>query len=488
MTALDFTEWARAADRLLQLASPEMFANPALHPIRDHPALLLTSGLDARARSSTHIRRVARVWMGQVARSLRSVAGIKRVLRKAMNGEVPNGRRPVVLFVSHRLLDPGDSESDDRYFGPIPSAFESLVLRIDHRPGRMQIQSALESSARYVTIPPGLGLLSELRVLLQALRCLIEVLRRRWGEEDAVARTVLDAAFHRSTETITTLRIATAVGHVCEVLRPDAIVVTYEGHPWERLAFRAARTEVPDIVALGYPHAGILPGMHSIFRTLGGGLDPDGLLVPGEPSRRQIEARLPAMPVEVLGSPRRLEITAAEHDPGPICLVLPEGFASEVALLVMFALEVAKLLPEVDFRLRLHPLLRSDPTVEGLLKEIASRDNVRLSERSLVEDVRVARWCFYRGSTTAVMAAAAGVQPMYLHLPDSPMVDPLSAVGPAASLSPHRVASVEEAVGQMKAPVGEHQLPQISTEYFSVLDPAALRRLLDTVIDATSHP
>jgi hypothetical protein len=385
--------------------------------------------------------------------------------------------RNTVLFVSHRLTDSGQP---DRYFGEIPAAFESFVLLINHRPLWRQVLCRARDEPGTMTIPPGLGVLTEVHLVWEAFVTAVRLWRSPRAATGSADGSIWEEAVMRSSDATTALRIAHAVRLACAVFRPDVLIVTYEGHPWEKLAFHAARSTVPGCVMFGYLHAGLLPNTHSALRELGRVWDPDGLLVPGVAARREIERTLPMMPVEVLGSARRLNIPPSERHPSPLCLVLSEGFMSETELLTDFALQTAKLAPHVTFLLHLHPLVRGRPSFRRLDENILESPNVHVSVSSLREDASRARWCLYRGSTAAVMAVASGVEPLYLHKDGEPVIDPLAQSEQMQVSEQHVIRDPTEAASRMLLGSDLSQfVEQSARDYFMPIDVGAVQRLRD---------
>lgn len=478
---MDFWERAHTSDRLIAIVrNSAILANPALHPLRGHPGL---EGLAQAPVGRARAHRSSQFLLGWVAQALRGMSRLRSsrsLIRDALSGlDVRWGSS--VLFVSHRLPGRDGFSGPDPYFGAIPAAFDSVVLLIDHRPFLTRLLSRPEAVAGRVTVPQSLGSTGELRILAQAASGTVQLARMRRSEPRGSRRDLLAEAVSRSAEAATGLRIAEFVGAACEEFQPAAIVVTYEGHPWERLAIRAARDAVPGIIALGYPPAGILPGVHALFRRLGSDLDPDGLLAPGGLAKQQIERRLPGLPVEVLGSPRRLEMPASPTSRESVCLVLPEGLVSEVERLTRFALDLASERPDVEFRLRLHPVVAGAAALRALMTRVAEAPNVHLSEASFVDDAARATWCLYRGSSAAVMAVATGIIPIYLHARGEAIIDPLSSEAADKESLQHFVVEVGEGSERLRSRHVDPDVLRVAQEYFAVLDPGAIPRLIERV-------
>ena len=481
---MGFLERAHASDRLIAtVRSAGMLANPTLHPLREHPGLqppVQTLGGMARVNRST---RLLHDWLAQILCGLSRLRSSRSLILAALPER--DARNPAsVLFVSHRLPGRDGFSGHDRYFGVAPTSLDSVVLLIDHRPIVTRLLSRREVAPGRITLPQSLGLRGELRILVQSIFGAVQLLSMRRTARDASQRELITEAFACSGRAATGLRIAQFVAAACHELQPEAIVVTYEGHPWERLVFHAARSAAPGIVALGYPHVGILPGVHSLFRMLGADLDPDGLLAPGELARRQIERRLPGVPVELLGSPRRLEVAGPLTNREPICIVFLEGMLSEDARLTRLALELAQVRPDVKFRLRPHhTAVMGDSRSRALMSAVMETPNVHLSDAPFADDAGRATWCLYRGSTAAVMAVAAGVTPLYLHVEGEAIIDPLGVDAEGRARSDHFVVDVSSGSDKLR----RQELAEgpghaaLAAQYFTELTPHAMPRLIDRI-------
>lgn len=477
-----FRAWASLSDEILSRANNNaILANPLLNPLRSHPALRMYS-----KSPYSHHENVGRKSIGSFGLIRRATIipqlfcnfGSK-VKRANLSREPPQDRLRV-LFVSHRL--PGDDEPPkvDRYFGSLPDAFDSFVLYIDHRNLLGSLRDCKKVSEKRLTIPPYLSARVEFLLFLEALLGAIKLRVIQRQSSNLESRHLIGDAIKHSLRARTGLRIGRAVRIACEIFQPSVLVVTFEGHSWERLSFRAARKAIPNIVALGYPHAGILPEAHSLFRCLGPELDPDGLLAPGEIALREIEMRIPKMPVGLLGSPRYLHIDTNQQRKKPICLVLPEGFESEVERLVGFTLDLSRRCLDIEFRVRLHPILDGNRSLGSLLRSIEVAPNVKISRTSLAEDAKEAIWCLYRGSTSVVAAVTANVFPIYLHSDDDVVIDPLLASWGQKGRPYHAVKSIDDALRILRAenPRVAHDYRSEASSYFSPMNHRELSNLV----------
>ena len=105
------------------------------------------------------------------------------------------------------------------------------------------------------------------------------------------------------------------------------------------------------------------------------------------------------------------------------CLVLPEGIDSECHLLFDFSLRCAKLLPDVKFIWRLHPLISYRGLSRKNNKLQRLPENIILSNSSIEEDIMRSQFSIYRGSTAIITALSSGIRPIYLSLRNEMTID-----------------------------------------------------------------
>jgi len=274
------------------------------------------------------------------------------------------------------------------------------------------------------------------------------------------------------------LRIARYVELTAQEMSPGVVVLTFEGHAWERLVIRSSKRVSGNLPVLAYAHAGVFPDQHSIFRRMLGGPDPDGFLLPGVTSVDLLKKRRPTAFIEVLGSPRRISQEGFALGARQTCLVLPEGLASEVRLLVSMSLELARQHPEIDFVTRLHPTVAHERWFRDLLASSECPTNVLISKSPIDADIAKARWCLYRGSTAAVMAIAAGVIPLYFRQTGEPVIDPLHSLWNTSQDPGHVVASVGEVSAALASNRENYEATEVAKWYFAEEDPAAITRIV----------
>jgi hypothetical protein len=235
-----------------------------------------------------------------------------------------------------------------------------------------------------------------------------------------------------SSLSISNLRFYSQMKSLVKDLRPKFVLATYEGHAWERMAFAAARTFNSDTLCIGYQHTILFPKQHAIKRTLGINFDPNIVIGAGNGSIKSLMdgCSLDSRVFKVYGTHRFNQdiITQQEmyskKNPST-CLVIPDGIIEECILIFRFALQAAKLNKKIKFIFRMHPVLSFDQIIKSDNKFNNLPSNIELSNLSIEEDFRRARWALYRGSSAIIHAVMYGIRPFYIAMPEELSIDPI---------------------------------------------------------------
>lgn len=450
MNEEQYREICEVCDRVLQAPDStfERVAIPWLHVIREHP-VCLTNYVALYEPAKGYKRFVLKKW-----RVLRYRAHWYRQLlislladgRRWFGPEILPGEIDV-LFISH-LLNPSQAgQTDDFYFGVLPmellarghSALVALINHSGHN-GEHLAEKWSGSSVPRVILSGSLRFLEEL-AFHRRLKGESQQLRKLAKKGDSsLAQRILARASEEALSggSFKTLRMASQIGNLVAKLKPKIIIVTHEGHAWERVAFASARSAFPGVRCIGYQHAALFRLQYAIRRNLAREYNPDLILTAGTVSKAQLERTpgLDGIPISVLGSNRTfkgatingvhpMQPDQAEHSVNSACLVLPEGIASECHLLFEFSLACAQAYPEIQFIWRLHPLITHESLATKNQRLRKLPPNIVLSQATLEEDIVRCRYALYRGTTAIVQAVVAGLRPIYLQLPDEMMIDPL---------------------------------------------------------------
>ncbi len=422
----------------------ETISIPWLHVLREHPSFLKnyeglfapSNALSRRGQAVIARLRSATGWLRQIWTALRSDAEPWKASHTLSE--------PVdILFVSHQINGAGTNISGDFYFGSLPevvqaNGYKVLVALIDHSTMQdvTRTFSWIEGDVPRVLLSKTFSLSSELSLFLRLRKESLKLASLAKKVKSGLLRKVFERASIAATSggARTTLRMSVQIGQLVSKYKPKMLIVTYEGHAWERAAFAAAREVNASILCAGYQHAAIFRLQHSALRKLGLSYDPDIVFTAGLVSQKQIQnsSKLQGVPLHILGSHKAFAGVKSDvsnrstENCGNKCLVLPEGIISECLILFEFTLKCAKLIPSMQFIWRLHPLVTFESlVVQSPLLQKKLPNNVHLSTSTIDDDVNGIDYALYRGSSAIVTAVCAGAYPIYLAVPDEISTDPL---------------------------------------------------------------
>ncbi len=327
------------------------------------------------------------------------------------------------LFISHALNKEHLINDNDFYFGNIPeelkkNGYKVLLIRICHFSDSDFQRKKNLNNPFFTTL---LSFQEELSIL-KSMKYESVVLKKIYkNEKNVFKKKILQkASFHaNSFATRKNLRLSIQIKKLLNTINAKSIVTTYEGHAFEKIIFSSAREILPKIKCIGYQHTGSFSSSNSIYQTYDSKYNPDFIFTSGNDDLINFNNKL--MPrrniiLRILGSSRgNLNVSKFNSDNNMFsCLVIPEGFISEIFKLFSFSLECAIKYPNIRFIWRLHPSIGFGEVFKKVpeLKKIPK--NIILSSRSLDDDIKSSRWCLYRGSTAIFKSISAGLRPIYL--------------------------------------------------------------------------
>ena len=429
MNEKQYKTLCKACDELLLApdSSIERVATTWLNVIRAHPIFLKNYNevFDLPRLTSWKLR--ARNILSAIHHLLKALISSGKMW--SCIGKLP--QQCDILIVSHLLNENFLDKEEDFYYGGAPSnlarqGISSTIVLINYTgksPAKIAAKSRELKTPR-VILSSVLNFIAECSLYRRVYAESFRLKAKAATQESEFNRRVTNRASHEvaSGGTVSALRLGKQIEALVRHLKPRALLVTYEGHSWERIAFEAARSVSPQIVCIGYQHAALFNLQHALQRQLSNPYNPDAILTSGFVARDRLmkSHELSEIFIECMGSNRSFERSSIAGWRNPridrkVCLVLPEGIFTECNLLFGFSINCAQLMPEMDFIWRLHPnmdydsLTRQEPTFLKLPK------NIILSTNSLDQDIACSHFSLYRGSTAVVQATVSGVQPVYLH-------------------------------------------------------------------------
>jgi hypothetical protein len=250
------------------------------------------------------------------------------------------------------------------------------------------------------------------------------------NESNFLKKKIVKLAINQVRPTINNLQFALQFKKISKIFNPKNVIVTHEGHAWERLAFFNLR-KYSNTKCFAYQHALIFKNQHEIKRNLQNNYNPDIILTSGKIGQNILKnsINLPNIKIDVLGSNRAItdnsNIKNKLKNKNINILVLPEGTIEECLLLFEHSYKCAETLPDIKFIWRLHPLMKFNDLYSNIIKFDLIPKNIKLSDSTLMQDINECDFVLYRGTTAVINCVINGLRPIYLEDNDNFNIDPL---------------------------------------------------------------
>lgn len=225
------------------------------------------------------------------------------------------------------------------------------------------------------------------------------------------------------------LRLGFQIKQIVKKTKAKQLFTTFEGHPWERIAFAMARKSNPQIKCVAYQHALIFRKQYAITRSLGINYNPDFILCSGKDGQEKLKKANLISKDKIICFGSNRTATALENVPIKIkqkrdtVLMLAEGDLIEVLPLIDFFYELSKQHKSLRFIIRFHPITSIKKVLKARKHLNQLPSNLIFSQCSFEEDLSRADFAIYRGSTTIIKAIQYGLVPVYVKRPNEMSID-----------------------------------------------------------------
>ena len=371
MNEEQYKEVCKACDHVLlsQGAKIERVAIPWLHVIREHPVFLenYKNVFINNKNNFYNIKRIIRYIGGGIKHLVKTIRLKPRYWYESQS--LP--KNVDALFISHFVNEAHAGLDSDFYFGDMPNIVVShggsAVVALLNHTSVVDVDLCVKKWSVFkvprVVFSSSLRLREEINIWLRLLKESFKLYKEYKNEKKGILKKVfLKASIEAfSSGARNSLRTEKQIKKLVSKLKPKSIIIVYEGHAWERMAFSSARRVSSEIKCIGYQHAVVFRLQHAIRRNLIDKYNPDSILTSGMIATNQFKASsgLTGIPVHLLGSSKSYDTDEVKNGEPVLktCLVIPEGLPCECNLLFNFSIDCAIENPEITFIFRLHPVI-----------------------------------------------------------------------------------------------------------------------------------
>ena len=422
MKEVHYKELCEACDYVLREggSSESRLAISWLHILKWHPSFL---GQYKHLFDEINIRERKRIFLQLMRYSLITFVRIFKGIwsREIYISKNIEQAESDFLIISHLMNKELIYKKNDFYFGDIPRKLNEFGMRstfamINHIGIKQYMLPNDWGNVKHrrIVLSKSISFVDEIKIYLTQIK---EALRLKNLKSDSElhARVFKEASMQAlSSSTANNLRLKKQVSEILKIVKPKYIMVTYEGHAWERLIFSEARKIDSNIKCIGYQHA-LVNRQHAVYRSLGEKYDPDIIATSGVIDLEKLEKRIDNNKIIKIniGSSKKILYDSSPNidslQKSHTCLVLADGDREVCAQMLLFANTLASLYPEIQFIFRLHPdtnkqlLLNQNPVLK------VYKSNITWSSSSLEKDFEKSHVALYRGSNAIFDAASFGV-------------------------------------------------------------------------------
>ena len=235
-----------------------------------------------------------------------------------------------------------------------------------------------------------------------------------------------------SINTFNNLKVYFQFKKITKKIQPKKIIVTFEGHAFERNIFLASKKINKKIKTIGFHHSIPFKNQFAYNLKLNNDSDPDIVMTSGKISYNKFLKQKSFNKVILIGS-NRISNTATKFKNERLkkikyCLVIPEGIESEANLLLRFCAKYLVNFDDIKFVIRLHPLLSMKrKKYRDLFKKVDIGNKVFFSNnKNQYDDIKKCDLTLYRGTSLIFDATKNGLVPFYYQRKNEINFDPLS--------------------------------------------------------------
>jgi len=207
--------------------------------------------------------------------------------------------------------------------------------------------------------------------------------------------------------------------------KPEALLITLEGHAYEALYIDLIHRKYPDIQLMAFQHAPIVPEQFGLMKNLLRLNCDDVILSSGEITRDYFESLNLNAKVRLLGSPKWRPIVPEQKNDAPTTILgAAEGTLESLKSFAELFQGLNNLDLGLKLILRVHPALSSEESTR-VLSCLHFGKQFILSDRRLEEDLKDSHFCIYRSSAVAIEGLGYGVYPLFFNPAGDQGLNPL---------------------------------------------------------------
>lgn len=320
-----------------------------------------------------------------------------------------------VLFLSHHAYKNKKFKDRDFYFGSLPMALKKLNINVAVSMLNKSYENEDEilnfyknSKIPRIIFPNKINFFFEVINILKINLnfFLIKLFKKNYY----VFFNYLN--FRTSLKTLDVERTKYQVNKILIKFKPKILIFTFEGHALERQLINIAKKNKSYCIA--YYFAVIKQKKNFSFKNFSEQFMPHEIITSGNYSRKFFN-KVNVKNLNVYGSNRfQVSLNNKQDKNKKIILVAPEGVISETEYMLTFAKKCSQIYNDYKFIFRTHPDITKKLMLSHNINFSSNSENLIISDNELIDDIKVASFILYRGSSVVITSCINNLKPIYV--------------------------------------------------------------------------
>jgi len=322
------------------------------------------------------------------------------------------------IFIISHLIENHTTYNFDFYFGDLKNYQINFdVIRLMHSYSlKTKNNNILKQKDEIYNIifNYNLGFFNNINILLKLITKSLFFFFKSFKEKNYLYRKI--AIELLSLTTFINLVLFNYSKKVFENNNISSVLLTYEGHPFERLIYFASTFSKNRVKKIGYIHTPFSCYQNTPLINFNTKLNPDIVMFAGDASYENIKFNFNVKKI-IYGSRKHIDYSInnsnklLQNNKKIYFLFLPEGIETEVNDFFDLAYSSSLKFPNFNFILRIHPLIKEKVYLKFKTK-IDKISNLLLSNSSIEEDSIKSFYSIYSGSSSVIESINYGSLPI----------------------------------------------------------------------------
>jgi hypothetical protein len=206
------------------------------------------------------------------------------------------------------------------------------------------------------------------------------------------------------------LRLADQIKDLLKIYTPKILLITFEGHAWERLAINICKKQ--NVKCIAHQFSTITPNQFGISTNLKNEYNPNYIATSGSITKNFFISKCKLNNVFKLGSAKFTD-EKKNFKKNQILVALDFQF-SKMQEMLKYIVMISTSYKNYFFLLRIHPIAYSDENYLSYVKKnIKNIINIKLSHTNLRNNLKKSKFLIYRESSLSIICLKYNVIPIF---------------------------------------------------------------------------